>query len=61
MVDGDDSEVLDPGVSTAMIDVSFLNDVEKDPSEVDAAADKNQGKGSKALSAGKYLKDYLES
>jgi pSer/pThr/pTyr-binding forkhead associated (FHA) protein len=63
MVDGDDSEVLDPGVATQMMDLKFLN---TDPVSSDAAAgapaaETTKGKGSKDLSAGKYLKDYLES
>lgn len=65
MVDGEDSEVLDPGLSTAMIDVSFLEDTPQPSPEngdgADADKAKSQGKGSKGLSAGKYLKDYLES
>jgi pSer/pThr/pTyr-binding forkhead associated (FHA) protein len=62
MVDGEDSEVLDPALSTAMIDVSFLEDPDatSEPgSDVKDASEK--GKGSKGLSAGKYLKDYLDS
>ncbi len=63
MVDGDDSEVLDPGVATQMIDVSFLEaEAEKAKGEAEEQAqEKSKGKGSKDLSAGKYLKDYLES
>jgi pSer/pThr/pTyr-binding forkhead associated (FHA) protein len=59
LVDGDDSEVLDPAVSTQMIDLSTLDPAPSGtPDESDQAAG---GKGSKGLSAGKYLKDYLES
>jgi hypothetical protein len=45
-----------------MIDVSFLEDPDatSEPgSDVKDASEK--GKGSKGLSAGKYLKDYLDS
>lgn len=61
MVDGDDSEVLDPGVATQMIDVSCLDDVADKTDDPTPPKEKPKGKGSKDLSAGKYLKDYLES
>lgn len=55
-----DSAVLDPSVSTQMIDVSFLED--SDPTDADAktAVAENGSKGSGNLSGGKYLKDYLD-
>ena len=59
MGDASDSEVLDPGVSTMMFDMSELEANEKDSPKSDS--DKAKIKGSKGLSAGKYLKDYLES
>jgi pSer/pThr/pTyr-binding forkhead associated (FHA) protein len=63
MVEGDDSEVLDPGVDTQMMDMNVLDadteSAEADANEPDAKPTKS--KGSKDLSAGKYLKDYLES
>ncbi|MSQ97514.1 MAG: FHA domain-containing protein [Gemmataceae bacterium] len=55
MVDGDNSEVLNEGVATQMIDTSFLDGVLEAPSAT------SKGKGSGNLSAGKYLKDYLDS
>ena len=62
MVDGEDSEVLDPDHSTQMIDVAFLDELDKNtPAEPEAEPEKGKGKGSKGLSAGKYLKDYLNS
>ena len=57
LADGDDSAVLDPGVSTMMFDVSQINT--GDAADDDPAAEKK--KGSKGLSAGKYFKDYLGS
>jgi pSer/pThr/pTyr-binding forkhead associated (FHA) protein len=59
MGDSSDSEVLDPGVSTMMFDLSELEAAGKDPGK--AANEKTKIKGSKGLSAGKYLKDYLDS
>jgi len=59
MGESDDSDVLDPGVTTAMIDVADL-DMEATASDsAEAPAPKNTG--SKNLSAGKYLKDYLDT
>jgi len=59
MAGGEDSAVLDPGVSTAMFDVSNIDMAEADSG---AKAADNEGKnGSRSLSAGKYLKDYLGS
>lgn len=54
MDSNDDSSVLDPTLSTGQFDVSFLN-LDNEPVEEPVAA------GSKGLSAGKYLKDYLSS
>lgn len=60
LADGDDSAVLDPGVSTMMFDIAQIH-----PSEDGAAAASHpkddKKKGSKGLSAGKYFKDYLGS
>ena len=53
----DDSAVLDPSVSTQMIDVAFLD--EAVPEEAPVENGKNKGSGN--LSGGKYLKDYLDS
>jgi len=61
MVDGEDSEVLDPGVSTAMIDVSFLEAHKNPDDDASAPTGGKKAKGSKDLSAGKYLRDYLDS
>jgi len=55
-----DSAVLDPSVSTQMIDVSFLEDTDPQPDEAHAG-ENGKSKGSGNLSGGKYLKDYLES
>jgi pSer/pThr/pTyr-binding forkhead associated (FHA) protein len=55
--DASDSAVLDPGVSTMMFDVSQIDMSE----EAATAGDAEKAKGSKSLSAGKYLKDYLGS
>lgn len=59
----DDSAVLDPSVSTQMIDVSFLDDVEVPADEQTPIAQngKNGKTGSGNLSGGQYLKDYLKS
>ena len=58
--DSDDSAVLDPGLSTQMFDVSFLEDSQPDkPKEPEKNDDKKRGSGN--LSAGKYMKDYLDS
>ena len=58
--DSDDSAVLDPGLSTQMFDVSFLEDSQPDkPKEPEMKDDKKRGSGN--LSAGKYMKDYLDS
>jgi pSer/pThr/pTyr-binding forkhead associated (FHA) protein len=59
MGESDDSEVLDPGVATAMIEVSSLDFDEKP--EANAPDEKAKPEGSRNLSAGKYLKDYLKS
>ncbi len=57
--EGGDSAVLDPGVSTQMIDVAFL---EGDTQPAEESPSKNgKTKGSGKLSGGKYLKDYLDS
>jgi len=56
-----DSAVLDPSVSTQMIDVSFLEDVEVPVDEQTPVAENGKNKGSGNLSGGKYLKDYLDS
>ncbi len=65
MGESDDSEVLDPGVATAMIEISSMD---FDDAAVAAAAEsaspgaaKTKAEGSRNLSAGKYLKDYLKS
>jgi pSer/pThr/pTyr-binding forkhead associated (FHA) protein len=58
MGESDDSEVLDPGVTTAMIEISSMDFEEK---AVEPVAEKKKAVGSKNLSAGKYLKDYLDS
>jgi pSer/pThr/pTyr-binding forkhead associated (FHA) protein len=58
MSDADDSAVLDPGVSTMMFDVSNLNLPQEEAPKSDA---NKKDQGSKSLSAGKYLKDYLGS
>jgi pSer/pThr/pTyr-binding forkhead associated (FHA) protein len=62
MGESDDSEVLDPGVATAMIEISAMDFDEKTLEESSQpVAAKTKGEGSKNLSAGKYLKDYLDS
>ena len=61
--DKGDSAVLDPGMSTQMLDMSFLNDAldkDKDGKD-DPAKKKKKVEGSGNLSAGKYMKDYLDS
>lgn len=55
----DDSAVLDPSVSTQMIDVAFLEDTVPQGEEEHAENGKTKGSGN--LSGGKYLKDYLDS
>lgn len=61
MGESDDSEVLDPGVATAMIEISAM-DFDDQPAEAATPSKPAKPKGgSKNLSAGKYLKDYLES
>jgi pSer/pThr/pTyr-binding forkhead associated (FHA) protein len=58
----DDSAVLDPSVSTQMIDVAFLEDTQpQDPKKAKPPVEKGNNKGSGNLSGGKYLKDYLDS
>ena len=60
--DSDDSEVLDPGVSTMMFDMATLDQPANPDKNAPAAENgKDKVKGSKSLSAGKYLKDYLDS
>jgi pSer/pThr/pTyr-binding forkhead associated (FHA) protein len=59
MGDSDDSEVLDPGVSTMMFDISSVDNGGSDKTKPEEKQEKV--KGSKGLSAGKYLKDYLDS
>jgi pSer/pThr/pTyr-binding forkhead associated (FHA) protein len=62
MGETDDSEVLDPGVTTAMIEISAMDfDAEPPATGAQLPAKKTAAQGSKNLSAGKYLKDYLES
>ncbi len=62
MDDSGDSEVLDPGVSTMMFDVSELAAAAEKADEAPKPAnEKDKPKGSKSLSAGKYMKDYLGS
>jgi predicted component of type VI protein secretion system len=56
-----DSAVLDPSVSTQMIDVSFLEDVDMPADDKTPVAENGKDKGSGNLSGGKYLKDYLDS
>jgi len=60
--DADDSAVLDPGMSTQMFDVAFL---EENPDAANQPAASGNGskktKGSGNLSGGKYMKDYLDS
>ena len=60
MGESDDSEVLDPGVTTAMIEVGAM-DFEDSSNGKAATPENNKGTGSRNLSAGKYLKDYLDS
>ena len=62
MGESDDSEVLEPGVATAMIEISSM-DFDDKSADHDGQAPDEKGKveGSKNLSAGKYLKDYLKS
>jgi pSer/pThr/pTyr-binding forkhead associated (FHA) protein len=60
MGESDDSEVLDPGVATAMIEISAMDFEDGSPNgELPPAKTKSEGSGN--LSAGKYLKDYLDS
>jgi pSer/pThr/pTyr-binding forkhead associated (FHA) protein len=62
MGESDDSEVLDPGVATAMIGVPAVDRHAQAENETpQSAAKKTKAEGSKNLSAGKYLKDYLDS
>lgn len=62
MGESEDSEVLDPGVATAMIEISSLDFDEKSDADNGQPDDeKAKAEGSKNLSAGKYLKDYLKS
>jgi pSer/pThr/pTyr-binding forkhead associated (FHA) protein len=56
-----DSAVLDPAVSTQMIDVSFLDDAGKPANGDGKSEDADAAHGSGNLSGGKYLKDYLKS
>jgi len=56
MADSQDSAVLDPGVTTMMFDVSQV-----DSAAAASESEAEKKKGSKSLSAGKYLKDYLGS
>jgi pSer/pThr/pTyr-binding forkhead associated (FHA) protein len=60
LADGEDSAVLDPGVSTMMFDVSNIDMSEAEEAPAKPAESKKKN-GSKSLSAGKYLKDYLGS
>ena len=57
MGESDDSEVLDPGVDTAMIELSAMDFDDKPASQ--SAEEKTKAEGSRNLSAGKYLKDFL--
>lgn len=62
MGESDDSEVLSPGVATAMIAVSSTDfQATTDGESPQSAAAKTRVEGSKNLSAGKYLRDYLDS
>lgn len=62
MGESDDSEVLDPGVATAMIEISSLDfDENADAPNGQPTDEKAKVEGSKNLSAGKYLKDYLKT
>jgi pSer/pThr/pTyr-binding forkhead associated (FHA) protein len=62
MGESDDSEVLDPGVATAMIAVSSMDfQAPTDAETPQPAPAKSRAEGSRNLSAGKYLKDYLDS
>lgn len=63
MGESGDSEVLDPGVATAMIEISPMDfdDKTDELSAEPATPKKTKAEGSKNLSAGKYLKDYLDS
>jgi pSer/pThr/pTyr-binding forkhead associated (FHA) protein len=61
LADGEDSAVLDPGVSTMMFDVSNINMSEEEEESPAKPSGSKKEKGSKSLSAGKYLKDYLGS
>jgi pSer/pThr/pTyr-binding forkhead associated (FHA) protein len=60
--ESDDSEVLDPGVATATIELSSMDfqATTNDESPQSTRA-KTKAEGSKNLSAGKYLRDYLDS
>jgi pSer/pThr/pTyr-binding forkhead associated (FHA) protein len=61
MGESDDSEVLDPGVATAMIEISAMDFGSAEETASDATSNHTKAEGSKNLSAGKYLKDYLDS
>ncbi|MBI3823248.1 MAG: FHA domain-containing protein [Planctomycetes bacterium] len=61
MGESDDSEVLDPGVTTAMIEISSIDFDAAEPEPEPVAKKTSKNGGSKNLSAGKYLKDYLDS
>lgn len=61
MGESDDSEVLDPGVATAMIEISAMDFDESAAEPAETPAERTKVEGSKNLSAGKYLKDYLKS
>jgi pSer/pThr/pTyr-binding forkhead associated (FHA) protein len=60
MGESDDSEVLDPGVTTAMIEIGAM-DFEDSSNGKPPSPEATKATGSKNLSAGKYLKDYLDS
>ena len=60
MGESDDSEVLDPGVDTAMIELSAMDFDDKPADDANqSGAEKTKAEGSRNLSAGKYLKDFL--
>jgi pSer/pThr/pTyr-binding forkhead associated (FHA) protein len=62
MGESDDSGVLEPGVATAMIDFSSVEfDADGEPVSKRPADKKSKPEGSRNLSAGKYMKDYLTS
>jgi pSer/pThr/pTyr-binding forkhead associated (FHA) protein len=62
MGESDDSEVLNPDAATATHGASLTESQAQAESEIhQRAGRKTKARGSKNLSAGKYLKDYLDS